>query len=69
MIHRDLKLENLLLVNRGDLSHIKIVDFGLAKHTTGTARTVCGTPQFVAPEVGLPQECHDIPTLEIVSGI
>ncbi|GMH44278.1 hypothetical protein BSKO_12212 [Bryopsis sp. KO-2023] len=51
VIHRDLKLENVLMVRKGDISHIKIVDFGLAKHTIGTAKTVCGTPQFVAPEV------------------
>lgn len=51
VIHRDLKLENLLMVEKDDISHIKIVDFGLAKHTIGMAKTVCGTPQFVAPEV------------------
>eukprot|EP00210_Caulerpa_lentillifera_P007251 g6937.t1 len=55
--HRDLKLENLLLVTRGDISKMKITDFGLAKLTQGTEMsTVVGTPQYVAPEVirGLP---------------
>lgn len=49
--HRDLKLENLLLVNPGKIDYIKIVDFGLARHTISSMATVCGTPQYVAPEV------------------
>eukprot|EP00210_Caulerpa_lentillifera_P006174 g5899.t1 len=55
--HRDLKLENLLLVKRGDISRIKITDFGLAKLTQGgQMSTIVGTPQYVAPEIirGLP---------------
>lgn len=52
--HRDLKLENLLLATPDDITHIKIADFGLAKLTTpqnGSMMTICGTPQYVAPEV------------------
>ena len=49
--HRDLKLENILLARKNDLSHIKIVDFGLSKHTTGMMSSVLGTPQFVSPEM------------------
>ncbi|KDD72402.1 protein kinase [Helicosporidium sp. ATCC 50920] len=50
--HRDLKLENLLLSRPGDLSALKIADFGLAKdHVDAPLSTVCGTPQYVAPEV------------------
>jgi len=52
--HRDLKLENLLLAAPGDISAIKIADFGLAKKATradGVLDTICGTPQYVAPEV------------------
>uniref|UniRef100_A0A061RYX8 Meiosis-specific serine/threonine-protein kinase MEK1 n=1 Tax=Tetraselmis sp. GSL018 TaxID=582737 RepID=A0A061RYX8_9CHLO len=53
--HRDLKLENILVGSDvpGDFSQIKIVDFGLAKHVDnrGYLTTVCGSPQYVAPEV------------------
>ena len=28
MIHRDLKLENILLVNKHEIEHLKIIDFG-----------------------------------------
>ena len=31
IVHRDLKLENLMLVSKEDCTNIKIVDFGLAK--------------------------------------
>jgi serine/threonine protein kinase len=34
-VHRDLKLENLLLAKPGDISVVKIADFGLAKQVGG----------------------------------
>lgn len=52
IVHRDLKLENLLLSKKGDTGSIKIADFGLAKKVaTAALSTICGTPQYVAPEV------------------
>ncbi|KAL4424298.1 hypothetical protein ABPG75_001599 [Micractinium tetrahymenae] len=53
IVHRDLKLENLLLVKKKDISHIKIADFGLARRYAGPGAltTICGTPQYVAPEI------------------
>lgn len=50
-MHRDLKLENLLLAKQDDISLVKIADFGLAKHAVNGMQTICGTPQYVAPEV------------------
>ncbi|MGB1598348.1 MAG: protein kinase domain-containing protein, partial [Promethearchaeia archaeon] len=50
-IHRDLKLGNLFL-DRGD--EIKIGDFGLAckvQFDGERKRTLCGTPNYIAPEV------------------
>uniref|UniRef100_A0A061SDZ9 Calcium/calmodulin-dependent protein kinase I n=1 Tax=Tetraselmis sp. GSL018 TaxID=582737 RepID=A0A061SDZ9_9CHLO len=51
--HRDLKLENLLLVDSEDITNIKLADFGLAKGSVQqqSMKTVCGTPQYVAPEI------------------
>lgn len=52
IVHRDLKLENLLLAKKGDIHSIKIADFGLAKkQAQAQLSTICGTPQYVAPEV------------------
>ncbi|KAG6961834.1 hypothetical protein JG687_00007480 [Phytophthora cactorum] len=48
VIHRDLKLANLLLNDKGE---VKISDFGLAARLGDDHVTMCGTPNFIAPEV------------------
>ncbi|KAJ8589626.1 kinase-like protein [Rhizopogon salebrosus TDB-379] len=48
IIYRDLKPENILLNHDG---HIKIADFGFSKHCTSVTWTLCGTPDYLAPEI------------------
>ncbi|GMH46184.1 hypothetical protein BSKO_14152 [Bryopsis sp. KO-2023] len=51
VVHRDLKLENILLKEKGNLGTVRIADFGLAKQTTQPLQTMCGTLNYVAPDV------------------
>uniref|UniRef100_A0A7S3NH21 Protein kinase domain-containing protein n=1 Tax=Aureoumbra lagunensis TaxID=44058 RepID=A0A7S3NH21_9STRA len=54
VVHRDVKLENVLVDRQG---HVAITDFGLSKEvaiqniTKMTLKTICGTPEYLAPEV------------------
>ena len=58
MLYRDLKPENIMVDSNG---HIKLTDFGLSKMVKKTkekAFTICGTPQYLAPEI-LSDEGYD----------
>lgn len=46
--YRDLKPENLLIAEDG---HVKITDFGFAKKILDRSFTLCGTPEYLAPEI------------------
>jgi calcium-dependent protein kinase len=51
--HRDIKPENFLLYKEDDDSHIKLIDFGLAKRVipNEVMNKPNGTPYYIAPEV------------------
>ncbi|CEM30950.1 unnamed protein product [Vitrella brassicaformis CCMP3155] len=48
IIYRDLKPENILINRDG---YLKLTDFGFAKIIEFRTYTLCGTPEYIAPEV------------------
>ncbi|XP_055518697.1 death-associated protein kinase 2-like isoform X2 [Leucoraja erinacea] len=66
--HFDLKPENIMLLDKIPVPHIKLIDFGLAhKIEDGVEfKNIFGTPEFVAPEIvnyeplGLPADMWSI---------
>jgi serine/threonine protein kinase len=51
VIHRDIKLENILFDSKN--YHLKIIDFGFAVRTGAEKKLTifCGTPSYMAPEI------------------
>jgi serine/threonine protein kinase len=77
IVHRDLKLENVMLVD-GHRDHVKILDFGLARTltdpTTQMTATglISGTPRYMPPEVAIdgaaPAPAQDMYSLGVILG-
>lgn len=54
IMHRDFKLENIILKYKNDIDDIVVVDFGLSDFYTPKANYIhnrCGTLGYVAPEI------------------
>jgi Protein kinase domain len=56
VVHRDLKPDNVIVLDRAGQPFVKLVDFGIAKVVTATDQKltthglIMGTPQYMAPE-------------------
>ena len=65
-VYRDVKPENLLLDAKG---YLRLVDLGFAKECLSKTFTLCGTPEYLAPEVILnlghaqPADCWSLGVL------
>lgn len=53
IVHRDIKLENLLLQSKRNLSSVKVADMGFATRLSsrGKYTSMAGTPAYLAPEM------------------
>jgi eukaryotic-like serine/threonine-protein kinase len=60
-IHRDIKPDNIMLLSRGDIDDVRVLDFGISKHTlTGSVLnqdisliktiSLMGSPAYMSPE-------------------
>jgi serine/threonine protein kinase len=59
--HRDVKPENILLIDESSRTNIKLADFGCSQRISGINcfRTLCGTAQYAAPEMRLSLNGYD----------
>lgn len=75
VVHRDLKPDNVIVLERAGAPFVKLVDFGVAKVVTPldgkltSTGVIVGTPQYIAPEqaAGLPVDARaDVYTLGLI---
>ncbi|KAM9752483.1 caM kinase-like vesicle-associated, like [Menidia menidia] len=63
IVHRNLKLENLMYYNENNHNKVVLRDFYLSRFENGPITDPCGTPEYLAPEVvarhryGRPVDC------------
>lgn len=53
LVHRDLKLENILINDIGGMNEVKIIDFGFATNCQNNHKLsmFCGTPCYMDPDL------------------
>ncbi|XP_030049798.1 caM kinase-like vesicle-associated protein [Microcaecilia unicolor] len=72
IIHRNLKLENLMYYTQNNHSKVVLRDFYLSRFDSGEITEPCGTPEYLAPEVvarhryGRPVDCWAVGVITFI---
>jgi serine/threonine protein kinase len=61
ILHRDIKLENVLCTGKPTPVSLQLCDFGLSKHVGTGCLTLCGTPFYKAPELHAAHRVFPLP--------
>jgi len=64
-VHRDLKFENLLMMEKANFDSIVLTDFGLATKTNEAGPGECGTPLYMSPEIWMRNSVAHGPKVDI----
>lgn len=64
-VHRDIKFENLLMMEKDNFGSIVLTDFGLATKTNEAAPGECGTPLYMSPEIWMRNSVAHGPKVDI----
>ncbi len=59
MSHRDIKLENILIVQK--TGQVKLIDFGFSCLSKERLKIFCGTPSYMSPEIVSKKEYYGGP--------
>jgi len=68
IIHKDIKLENIILINNDDKYDVKIIDFGLSEEINNQSSQISGSPNYMSPEAidGLNVPANDIWSVGVI---
>ena len=50
IIHKDIKMENIILINNDKQYDVKIIDFGLSEEINNQSSHISGSPNYMSPE-------------------
>ena len=68
IIHKDIKMENIILINNDQKYDVKIIDFGLSEEINNKTSQISGSPNYMSPEAidGINVPANDIWSVGVI---